>query len=102
MPVQPIRPSEVAKQKKASFPDAVFEAFNEAIAANWVNGSSSFTQDEVVKLMVSKGLKNIFNNGWLNVEEVYEKAGWKVEYDSPGYNESYSASFTFTAKRKRS
>lgn len=102
MAVKPITPSEVAGQKRESFPDEVFEAFNEIIAANCVNGRSNFTQDAVVKLMVSKGLKSaeIFDKHWLDVEEVYREAGWKVEYDKPGYNEDYSSNFTFTAKRK--
>jgi len=94
----------VAKQKGELFPDAVIEAFNEAIAANYANGQSSFTVEKVVKLMISKGLKEeeIRKEHWLDVEEVYRKAGWNVEEDHPGFNESYTATFTFTPKRKRS
>ncbi|MBI2326229.1 hypothetical protein HYU91_02465 [Candidatus Collierbacteria bacterium] len=103
MSVRPLTPATVAKQKVESFPDAVIEAFNEAIAASYVNGRSSFTVGEVVKLMISKGLKRakIFDNNWLDIEEIYRKAGWTVEYDQPGYNETYEPNFTFTAKRKR-
>lgn len=32
------------------------------------------------------------------LDAVYEKAGWKVSYDKPGYNESYDPYFKFTAK----
>ena len=54
-------------------------------------------QGVAVKLMVEKGLNRneIFNKGWLNIEEVYRSAGWKVNYDKPAYNESYDAYFTF-------
>jgi hypothetical protein len=50
-----------------------------------------------VALLVKKGLKKqqIFDDNLLDVEEVYEKAGWKVEYDKPAFNESYPATFTF-------
>jgi len=53
--------------------------------------------------MVKKGLNRaeIFDKGWLNVEEVYRAAGWAVEYDKPGFNESYSATFTFKCLSKR-
>ncbi|HLE49936.1 MAG TPA: hypothetical protein VI791_02250 [Patescibacteria group bacterium] len=103
MAVKPITPGDVAKQKGESFPDAVFEAFNEIIAASFVDGCADFTVAEVVKLMVSKGLseKDIFDRHWLDVEAVYEKAGWHVVYDKPpGFNESYEANFAFTVKRK--
>lgn len=101
MAVEPITPDDIAGQKRESFPDEVFEAFNEIIAANCVNGRSCFTQDAVVRLMISKGLEidEIIAKHWLDVEEVYRKAGWKVGYDKPGYNEDYSANFTFTAKK---
>ncbi len=104
MTVKPITPGEVAKQKEGQFPEEVFQAFNEIIAANYVDGRANFTQDAVVTLMISKGLvkEDIYDNNWLDVEPVYEKAGWKVEYDKPGFNESYTANFTFTAKRKKS
>ena len=102
MSVKPITPADAAGQKQKSFPDAVFVAFNEIIATSFVDGCADFTVAEVVKLMVSKGLseKDISDRHWLDVEAVYEKAGWHVVYDRPGFNESYEANFAFTVKRK--
>ena len=37
--------------------------------------------------------------GWLDVEGIYRKAGWDVEYDSPGYCEDYPATFKFRKKK---
>lgn len=37
----------------------------------------------------------------LSVEEIREKAGWDVEYDSPGWNEEGVEVFKFTKKTKR-
>lgn len=101
--VRPIKPSEVAKQKKVNFPDAVFEAFNELIVENFTGSAATVGQEEVVELMKKKGLNGneIYKKGWLNIEETYEKAGWEVDYDRPGYNESYAATFTFTSRRRK-
>lgn len=102
MPVQPIKPSKVARQKLQNIPDGVFEAFNEMIAQHFASGVATFTQKAVVARMVGKGLKskNIFANHWLDVEPLYEEAGWSVEYDTPGFNETGNAIFTFKTKRK--
>jgi hypothetical protein len=41
-----------------------------------------------------------FEYTWLDaMERIYRQAGRKVEYDSPGYTESYDANFTFEAKK---
>jgi hypothetical protein len=100
--VRPMRPGEVAKRKEIDFPDAVFEAFNEMITRKFSSGSATFKLDDVVALMAKKGLNrnDIFENHWLDVEDVYRAAGWKVEYDSPAYCETYPATFTFSTRRK--
>lgn len=100
--VHPIKPEEIAAEKERTFPDAVFSSFNELITQNWDGSSATIRQHEVVALMVKRGLKRaeIFDKGWLDVEDVYRSVGWDVEYDKPGYNESYSATFTFKRKRK--
>lgn len=118
MPVKPITPKEVTEKKKELIPSEVIEAFNEMIAQNYSVGVASFTQDEVLKLAVSKlqisrivdgeqpppaPIKSeIFNKHWFDIEEIYEKAGWKVEYDKTAYNETGPDVFRFTKKRTRS
>ena len=99
--VRPIKPEEVVKAKKTNFPDAVFEAFNEMITENYAGRVATFKQDDVVKLMVQKGLgrNDIFKKGWLDIEDVYDKAGWEVDYDRPGWNETYDTTFTFRDRR---
>jgi hypothetical protein len=97
----PISPKEVASRKEASIPDEVFEVFNDLISQNWDGHRATVSQDDAVrqiakKMGVSRG--EAFNKGWLDVEDSYRKKGWKVEYDKPGYNESYSAFFVFKKK----
>jgi len=98
--VMPIKPSDVAAQKSKDFPPAVIEAFNELIAREMSGRSVRILQENVVKLMVEKGLKreDIFSNGWLNVEAIYRKEGWVVEYDGPAYCETYPAFYIFSVK----
>jgi len=101
--VKPITPAEVVKKKQETLPDGVIEAFNEAIAENWDGRSSTVLQKHVVTKIAKKlkvGPAKIFDKGYLDVESIFRKAGWDVEYDKPAYNEDYEASFKFRKKRK--
>lgn len=96
---KPISPAEIGLYKARSFPAEVFDAFNELIVRNFSGGAATVRQDQVIELILSKtnsaDRQAVFANGWLNVEEAYVAAGWKVVYDKPGYNESYEANWTF-------
>lgn len=114
---RPIKPEEVVAEKaRSSIPPEVFDAFNQAITIHWHEGQATFTQREVIDAITlkmrsaqpsiscehpDKIVGRIFANHWLNVEDVYREAGWSVEYDKPGYNETYAATFTFKKGRKR-
>lgn len=100
MATKPITPKEVTLLKVSTIPDEIFEAFNELIVENFDGRSACFSEKKVVALIVKKGIssKDAYGNHWLDVEPIYRKAGWKVEYDKPGYNESYDATFTFSKK----
>jgi hypothetical protein len=101
---KPMKPSEVAKAKQRKLPSAVIAVFDELIAESWHDGEAVVGQNEAVK-RIAERLKiprqEVFDRDLLDVEEVYRKAGWKVEYDKPGYCETYEATFTFTKGRKR-
>lgn len=96
--MKPITPKEVVKKKKEQIPPEVLEAFDELIAENWNGHCSTFSQKDVSALIRAK-LKGDFPIKYLDVEDIYRKAGWKVDYDKPGYNESYDASFEFSKRR---
>jgi hypothetical protein len=101
MAVKPIKPADVESKVISSFPDEVIEGFNELITENYHSGVSSFKEKEVVARIVKKGIssKTLYKNNWLDVEDLYRKSGWIVEYDKPGFNESYDAIFTFSRKK---
>lgn len=102
MPIKPIKPSEVIKKKKESLPDEVIESFNELIAEKWNGNQAKISQKEVASLISSKldiQKEAIYEKHWLDVEDIFRKAGWHVEYDQPGYNESYEPYFIFEKKK---
>lgn len=102
----PIKPKEVQSKKTSSIPEEVFEAFNELIVEQWNGSSSNFTLREVADLAVTKLKANeeyasitrqdLYDRKWLDVEPAFRKAGWKVNFDKPGYNENYDSNFTFS------
>lgn len=99
----PIKPSEVEAKKKENIPKDVFEIFDRLIAKRWDGHQAVVSQDEVVEELVNT-LKverpKVFSEHWLDVEGAYRKAGWIVEFDKPGYNEFYPATFTFKKAKK--
>lgn len=99
----PIRPEQVAEAKQKALPESVLSAFNTLIARKWSNGRAVVTQNEAIAEIRSResvSRQAVFDNGWLDVEDVYRAAGWHVEYDKPGYNEDYEAYFTFRKRTK--
>ena len=104
---QPIKPKDVVSAKQESLPDQVIEAFNELIAENWKGSSAKIRQDDALKGIRKKFTpkrvtsQTILDNNWLDIEEVYRKAGWDVYYDNPAYNETYEPTFEFSKKSKR-
>lgn len=94
---EPIKPEEV--EFSATKTDEVIQVFNELIQKYWDGTQARFKQDEAVGLITERmGQKPgfLFENKYLDIEHLYRRAGWKVEYDKPGYNESYPATFTFS------
>lgn len=95
---RPITPEQVAKKRKNSIPGEVFQVFNLLISESWDGRESVVLQKDAVKrireiLNITSTI--IFDNGWMDVEDHYRGAGWKVDYDKPGYNETYDAFYTF-------
>lgn len=94
--IQPIKPKDV----KSTKPDEVIEVFNELIQKYWDGTQARFKQDEAARLIsakMEKSTKYLYENHYLDIEDLYRQAGWTVEYDKPGFNESYPATFTFSA-----
>jgi hypothetical protein len=102
MSAEPITPENVVQHKKTQIPECVIQTFNDLIALNWNGYEAVVKQEQIVEHLVSvhKVDRNIiFLQHYLDIEDIYRKAGWVVEYDKPAYNESYDAYFTFSKKK---
>jgi hypothetical protein len=108
--VKAFSPDEARKAKATLIPNEVIEAFNELIALSLENEIARVSQHELLNLIERKFHQNnkplyhrndIIEKGWLNIEPLYEDAGWEVTYDRPGMGESYEANWTLQAVERR-
>lgn len=97
--IKPISPDEVVYD----IPEFVIEAVNKLIAKNFRGNSFTIKQKDIVKEICDNNTdvtsQQIYDNKWMNFEDIYREAGWKVSYDKPGFNESYDATFEFKPKK---
>lgn len=108
--IKPISPEQAAEKKLASIPEFVIDAVNELLIEGASTGSYRviLNQSEVVTRIITKANEEaadslitkieraeVFDRGWLDFEPLFRRAGWKVDYDRPGYNESYEAHWIF-------
>lgn len=102
---RPITPAEVVGLKRSSIPAAVFDGFNAMIASSWDGREATFSMKDAEEaiLALDKSLKSdqLYDNGWMDVEPIYRREGWSVEFEKPGYCESGEAMFTFKKRRAR-
>ena len=102
---RPLTPKEASEEKLSIIPSFVFDVFNAFLSTRSEQSSIRIGQNEVVQMLVTlkPGLdrNEVFDKGWLDIESAYRKAGWNVEFDKPGYCETYEASWEFTRKGKR-
>jgi hypothetical protein len=95
----PMKPSEVRAAKKAALPEEVFRVVNRLIEEHWNGNEARFGQNRLVSalmLAMSIDRHEVFSRHLLDFEEAYRAQGWEVEYDKPGYNETYEPTFSFS------
>jgi hypothetical protein len=98
---KPISPDDIAEAKIGNIPAPVIDAFNKLIALKYSGGSATVRQEDVIEEIASTtslSRGEIFDKGYLNVEEIFRAAGWKVSYTKPDYTESFPAYFEFRKK----
>lgn len=106
--IKPITPAEL-DTRPYIFPDFVIQGFNIALARRsfFIGDIIKVTQEavieEILKLVPSDNKDeyygttraDIFTNKWLDIERVYEEAGWRVEYHKAPYFESTDSFWLF-------
>ena len=95
--IKPITPDETRAIRKG-IPDFIFEAINSLIIKNVsAGGVARVLQNDILNLIQDKMTReSVFSNKYLDIEDHYRDAGWKVKYDKPAYNETYEAYFVFS------
>lgn len=103
--MKPLSPWEINGMMGEIIPDVVVEAINNLLKKKYRGRAVNLKQDEIIaeiqRLDINIRREKIFEESWMDFESLFEKNGWKVEFDKPGYNETYSAYFTFTPKRNK-
>ena len=97
--IEPISPKEVTHV----IPDFIIEAVNKLIKEKWNGEEAVIYQDDIMDIVSSNNdddprpsRNTVYNNHWLDFEDLYRAKGWTVEYDKPAYCENYKAHFIFT------
>lgn len=100
--MKPVSPDDIIIP---DIPDFVIDIVNSLIAQNYQSrGKMSVLKQCDIIEKIDAHIKTIgldFDIKWLDFEELYRNVGWSVEYDGPGYNESYEATFKFTKKENK-
>lgn len=99
---KPIRPDQVSDQKLNDIPPEVINTWNKLIAKNYNNGRSVICQEDIITALLSDGMVSrgkVFAAGWLDIEAIYEDAGWDVYYQGADYDSSGDSIFTFKKKK---
>ena len=102
--VKPLKPSDIVDNLDTIIPSVVIEAVNNLLKKKFRGSSAMIKQkeivDEIIRLDDSMTSQKIFDEKWMDFEEIFKRNGWSVKYDGPGYSESYDAYFVFTPKKK--
>jgi hypothetical protein len=102
--VKPITPKQVRAFSQTAIPTEVVSVWNEMIIAKFRNDQAKIMQDDIVSALakaMNVPRQKVFDSGWVDIEDLYEKSGWEVTYDKPAYDENYTAFFLFSPKSIR-
>jgi hypothetical protein len=100
--VEPIKPKDIIDNLDDIIHPAVIKAVNTLLKEQYRGGTTRITLKEISKkakeICPELTTKEMEDKKHLDFEPVFRKAGWKVTYDQPGWDESYDSFFEFSAK----
>ena len=99
-----LSPTEVEIQSKQfrrdRIPPEVVQVVNDMLIEEYGTGGvvTLLQKDIIARVREVTGLTNdtIYARKFMDFEDVFRAAGWKVVYDKPSYNEDYEANFKFS------
>lgn len=96
--VKPLSPQDLAG--RLCIPDFVIEAVNELLRKHYDGHGCTITLKEVeAAIEKAKPQEAVWQKNWLNFETLFRENGWSVDYDQPGYNETYAAHYRFSRRK---
>jgi len=99
MAVKPISPKEIIVDLDKIIPEAVIQAVNNLLKEKYRGGTVTLQQKEITAAIrkIDKKLTNeiLFDKHYMDFEPIFNKAGWKVTYDKPGWDEDYEPHYDF-------
>jgi hypothetical protein len=106
--MKPFSPDDALANKAGFIPDFVIRAFNNLLAKNYNGGSITIKQDVIIEEIITLAAESvikvtrqrIYDNKWLDIEQIYKESGWDVEYNRPSIGESFDTYFTFSRSKK--
>lgn len=101
--IKPLSKKEVIELKKSNIPQIVIDAVNKLLIKKYdfYVQSATITVEEILDLIVGDkdcgkfAREEVFKNKMLDFEFLFEKEGWKVEFVSPSYCETFKPYFKF-------
>jgi hypothetical protein len=96
--LKPITPREARAGRLISIPDGVVKVVNALIVEKFDGKRAVVRQDDILAAIESEhgySRETVIAKRWLDFEDLFEQAGWKVTYDSPAYNETGPSLFRF-------
>lgn len=97
--VKPITFEEVYDAKCQGIPNEIVLVVNKLIKENFntSDNSSKVYQDDILnEITIEK--ERVYRNHWLDIEPLYESAGWDVSYYHSACWESFPSYFVFSKK----
>lgn len=100
--VEPIKPKDIIDNLDDIIHPAVIKAVNALLKEQYRGGTVTIKLKEVIsrakQICPDLSPQEMEDKKHLDFEPVFRKAGWKVTYDQPGWDETYDSYFEFSSK----
>lgn len=101
---KPITPEQAKEKFTKRIPDIIIDAINDLIVEHYspIKRSATIKQDEILnRISDTYSRQTVFDNNWLDIEDIYREQGWDVTYEKPTYGDSdFPPYFTFKERKK--
>lgn len=102
--VEALKPRDIIEDLENIIPGFVVEAVNNLLKKNYRGSSTTIKQadiqNEILRISPEEiTQQSIYDNKWMDFDEIFKKKGWDVEYIKSDYTGGFKSYFTFTPKK---